>query len=188
MDLTDRVLAVLSNLVSTSEGRKAVTGSNDGLSILIDVLNWVDSPSCQEKAAYILMLIAHKSNADRTTMNNLGIKSALLELVLVGSTLAQKRASRMLDILRADRGKQASEWCLGLPGVSAPMTGEGCYNENGKREEIMEMSEERRAVRELVNESLQSNLKRIVKRATLARDNIGTSDRLKGVTFRSLPF
>lgn len=189
MELTDRVLAVLSNLVSAFEGRRAVAGSNDGLAMLIDVLNWIESPSCQEKAAYILMVIAHKSSVDRATMINLGIKSALLELMLIGGTLAQKRASRILEILRVETGRQGSHGCLGLAAVSAPLIG-GAVGDYEQREAV-EMSEERRAVRELVNESLQYNLKRIAERANLVRE-LETSDRFKGIQFtggyRSLPF
>lgn len=179
MDSTDRVLAILSNLVSTLEGRRAVTRANDGVSILIDVLNWIDSQTCQEKAAYVLMVIAHKSEADRALMMSLGIKSALLELALVGSALAQKRACSILEILRVDKGKQVSEGFLGPPEMSSLVIGE---------EAEVGVSEERRAVKELVNESLQSNLKRIAKRANLIRD-FQPSDRYynKG-TSKSLPF
>ncbi|ONK78141.1 uncharacterized protein A4U43_C02F14770 [Asparagus officinalis] len=103
MSLTNRILAVLSNLVSTSEGQRAVTGSNDGVLILIDVLNWIDSPGYQEKAMYVLMMIAYRSETDRNTMMSLGIKSALLEPVLMGFALAQKRASGILEILMMEK-------------------------------------------------------------------------------------
>lgn len=179
MSLTDIILSVLSNIVCTSQGRDAVTRVSESLPVLVDVLNWIDSPKCQEKAAYILMVISFKSRKERSAMIDMGIKSSLLELVLVGSALAQKRAARLLEILNADdRGKDIlSEGCASLPVVSAPMMRGVGRNE----------SEEKRAVNELVGESLEWNLKKIVRRANMVKESGGSSSSYRSPS-KSLPF
>ncbi|KAK9742176.1 hypothetical protein RND81_03G153100 [Saponaria officinalis] len=193
MEMSERILSILSNVVSTGEGRKAISSVPDVFPILIDVLNWTDSPGCQEKASYVLMVMAHKSYSDRQTMIEAGIGSALLELTLLGSTLAQKRASRILECLRVDKGKQVSQ-CFNnntSQAVSAPIYGSSSSVTNINKEEEAMMSEEKKAVKQLVQQSLQSNMKRIVKRANLPQDFV-PSEHLKSLTSsstsKSLPF
>lgn len=200
MEVSERILSILGNMVSTPEGRKAISAVPDVFSILVDVLNWNDSPVCQEKASYILMVMAHKSYGDRQAMIDAGLVSALLELTLLGSTLAQKRASRILECLRVDKGKQVSQSFGGNLGtaVSAPICGSSSssMNPNMVSKEAMEieeamMSEEKKAVKQLVQQSLQNNMKRIVKRAKLPLDFV-PSYHLKSLTTsstsKSLPF
>ncbi|TKY58090.1 U-box domain-containing protein 6 [Spatholobus suberectus] len=198
MEVTERTLAILSNLVSIREGRKAISAVPDAIPILVDVLNWTDSLECQEKASYILMLMAHKSYGDKQAMIEAGIASSLLELSLLGTTLAQKRASRILEILRVDKGKQVSgSYGLGAA-VSAPICGSSsaCAKPDGGGKECFEeeedmMSEEKKAVKQLVQQSLQNNMRKIVKRANLPQD-IVPSDHFKSLTSsstsKSLPF
>ncbi|XP_042512441.1 U-box domain-containing protein 12-like [Macadamia integrifolia] len=196
MEMSERILSILSNIVSTPEGRKAISTSRDAFPILIDVLSWTDSPGCQEKASYILMVMAHKAYRDRQAMIEAGIGSSLLELTLLGSTLAQKRASRILECLRVDKGKQVSGVYGGIRGavVSAPICGSSSNGESkeGLTEEDDEMmSEEKKAVKQLVQQSLQNNMRRIVKRANLPQDFV-PSDHFKTLTStstsKSLPF
>lgn len=203
MELSERILSILSNLVSTPEGRKAISMVPDAFPILVDVLSWTDSPGCQEKASYVLMVMAHKSYGDRQAMIEAGIASASLELTLLGSTLAQKRASRILECLRVDKGKQVSQTYGGnlvvAAAVSAPICGSSSSasaNPNGVTKECLEdeedmMSEEKKAVKQLVQQSLQNNMKRIVKRANLPQDFV-PSEHFKSLTAsstsKSLPF
>ncbi|KAF9681302.1 hypothetical protein SADUNF_Sadunf06G0211800 [Salix dunnii] len=200
MEVSERVLSILSNVVSTPEGRKAISAIPDAFPILVDVLNWTDSPGCQEKASYILMVMAHKAYGDRQAMIEAGIVSSLLELTLLGSTLAQKRASRILECLRIDKGKQVSENYGGNMGaaVSAPIYGtpSSSSNPNVVSKECLEetedmMSEEKKAVKQLVQQSLQNNMRRIVKRANLPQDFV-PSEHFKSLTSsstsKSLPF
>lgn len=194
MEVSERILSVLSNVVSTTEGRKAVSDVPDVFPILIDALHWTDSPACQEKVSYILMVMAHKSYGDRQAMAEAGIVSSLLELTLLGSTLAQKRASRILECLRVDKGKQVSEsYGGGLGGtLSAPLCGSSLSSAdpNLRNEDDM-MSEEKKAVKNLVQQSLQNNMRRIAKRANLPQDFV-PSDHFKSLTSsstsKSLPF
>ncbi|EER96737.1 U-box domain-containing protein 13 [Sorghum bicolor] len=196
--VTDRALAVLCNLVAACpEGRRAVSRAPDAVPSLVDVLNWADEPGCQEKAAYVLMVLAHRSYGDRAAMVEAGASSALLELTLVGTALAQKRASRILEILRADKGKQVADDASGVVAtVSAPQErrcrGDGEESVDGEFADAG-MSAEKRAVRQLVQQSLQSNMRRIVRRARLQQDFAPAStESLKALTAsstsKSLPF
>lgn len=197
MEVSERILLILSNIVSTLEGRKAVSSIPNVFPILVDALSWNDSPGCQEIVSYILMVMAHKSYVDRKAMIEAGIVSALLELTLVGSNLAQKRASRILECLRVDKGKQVSDSCVGGSGgtLSAPLCGASPSFADPQLQECPEdddmMSEEKKAVKHLVQQSLQNNMRRIVKRANLPQDFV-PSDHLKSLTSsstsKSLPF
>lgn len=189
MEVSERILAIISNIVSTSEGRRAISGVPDVFPVLIDVLNWSDSTGCQEKASYVLMVMAHRSYTDRQRMIEAGIGSALLELTLLGSTLAQKRASRILECLRVKQSSQRLN-VNASAAVSAPICGSSSSTTNIDLEEDM-ISEEKKAVKQLVQQSLQNNLKRIIKRANLPQDFV-PSEHLKsltmGSTSKSLPF
>uniref|UniRef100_A0ACD5Y2L8 Uncharacterized protein n=2 Tax=Avena sativa TaxID=4498 RepID=A0ACD5Y2L8_AVESA len=198
---SDLALAALCNLVAACpEGRRAVSRVPDAVPTLVDVLNWSDEAGCQEKAAYVLMVLAHRSYGDRAAMAEAGATSALLELTLVGTALAQKRASRILEILRADKGKQVADASGIVATVSAPQergAGGRCQEEEEEGEagahEACMMSNEKRAVRQLVQQSLQSNMRRIVRRARLPREPAPASaESLKALTAsstsKSLPF
>ncbi|KAF0911450.1 hypothetical protein E2562_008323 [Oryza meyeriana var. granulata] len=192
----DRALAALCNLVAACpEARRAVSRAPNAVPVLVDVLNWSDEPGCQEKAAYVLMVLAHRSYADRAAMAEAGATSALLELTLVGTALAQKRASRILEILRADKGKQVADASGIVATMSAPQERGGGGGTDGTHQEEPDagMSNEKRAVRQLVQQSLQSNMRRIVRRARLPQDLAPpSSENLKALTAsstsKSLPF
>ncbi|XP_076902114.1 U-box domain-containing protein 45-like [Bidens hawaiensis] len=197
MEVSNRILSVLSNVVSTPDGRKAVGGVHDLFQILVDVLSWSDSPECQEQVTYILMVMAHKSYRDRVLMIESGVKSSLLELTLLGSTLAQKRASRILEILSNDKEKQASETFVGSIGanVSAPLCGFDDSISLGSidlvKDSDMMMSDESKAVKKLVQQSLHSNMRRIAKRANLPQDFVPSQHFRSLTSFstsKSLPF
>lgn len=192
VDMSERILSILGNVVSVAEGRKRMSSVADAFPILMDVFNWIDSPGCQEKATYILMVMAHKSYGDRQAMIEAGIVSSLLELTLLGSTLAQKRASRMLECLRVEKGKQVS----GNAAISAPLS-KSSSMDPGQAEEALEeedemmMSQENKAVKQLVQQSLHNNMKRMVKRANLPHDFVPSHHLISltsSSTSKSLPF
>ncbi|CAD6261224.1 unnamed protein product [Miscanthus lutarioriparius] len=194
--VTDHALAVLCNLVAACpEGRRAVSHAPDAVPSLVDVLNWADEPGCQEKVAYVLMVLAHRSYGDRAAMAEAAASSTLLELTLVGTALTQKRVSRILEILRADKGKQVADDVSGVVAtVSAPQE-RRCRGEESVDGEFDDagMSAEKHAVRQLVQQSMQSNMRRIVRRARLPQDFAPAStENLKALTAfstsKSLPF
>ncbi|CAK9312793.1 unnamed protein product [Citrullus colocynthis] len=199
MEVSERILSILSNVVTTPEGRRAISTVPDAFPILVDVLNWTDSPGCQEKGSYVLMVMAHKLYGERQKMVEAGLVSASLELTLLGSALAQKRASRILECLRYDKGKQVSDSFGGnlSAAVSAPIIGtsssSNCNIDSKIYVEESEeaMSMEKKAVKQLVQQSLQYNMRKIVKRANLPQDFV-PSEHFKSLTAsstsKSLPF
>ncbi|XP_074566060.1 U-box domain-containing protein 45-like [Curcuma longa] len=186
MVVSERALAVLSNLVTYSEGRRAVSRSTDAFAILIDVLGWCDAAACQESAVYVLMVMAHKGRSDRAAMVDAGAVSALLELTLLGTPLSQKRASRLLKILTTRKGKGVPNAASSsaMSAVSAPLCGPAAPAAEG-------MSQARKSVKELVRQSLHSNMQTIVRRSNLAQD-LAPSDLFNKLTAtstsKSLPF
>ncbi|KAD3641541.1 hypothetical protein R6Q59_004160 [Mikania micrantha] len=190
-EISDRILSILTNIVSTPEGRHTMSTAHDAFTILVDVLNWMDSPDCQEKVTYILMVMAYKSNGDHQAMIEAGIVSSLLELTLLGSILAQKRSSRILEILTINKGKQVSENIRGGVGtiLSAPLCGS-----TAKTESVDSSSgfSNAYAVKHLVDQSLHSNMRKIVKRANLQQEFVSIENLKSSVasysSSKSLPF
>nr|XP_043608501.1 U-box domain-containing protein 13-like [Erigeron canadensis] len=185
IEASDRVLSVLSNIVSTPEGRKAVSMVQDAFKILVDVLNWVDSPGCQEKATYVLMIMAHKSYVDRQAMIDAGIMSSLLELTLIGSALSQKRSSKILEILRANKGKRVS-------GAGTTLSAPLCGSTDTESVDSSKRFLNNNAVKHLVEQSLHNNMRRIVKRANIPKEFMLLEHSKSSVasfsTSKSLPF
>jgi hypothetical protein len=183
----ERALGILGNLVLTKSGRKAIECSANMPKCLIDILGWESSPRCQELAAYILMLLAHRSLIQRKTMMQEGIVPALLELALLGTTLAQKRAMRILQWLRDD--KQGA-----MMPVSGPVTARAWEprREFSSPEKVTEMEDNKRAIKNMVQKSLQWNMDHIVKRADVSSTCVDSSTRLKSLisssSSKSLPY
>ncbi|KAI3713633.1 hypothetical protein L1987_72216 [Smallanthus sonchifolius] len=190
-EISDRILLILTNIVSTPEGRCAISNVCEAFTILVDVLSWMDSPNCQEKVTYILMVMAYKSNGDHQAMIEAGIMSSLLELTLLGSTLAQKRSSRILEILRINKGKQVSKNIGGGAGatISAPLCGS---NDETESTDSSSGFSNTNAVKHLVQQSLQNNMRKIVKRANLQQEFVSSAHLKSSVALysssKSLPF
>ncbi|XP_078437537.1 U-box domain-containing protein 45-like isoform X2 [Wolffia australiana] len=159
MQVSEKVLSVLSFIVSTAEGRTAISQTSESFLILIDVLNWSDSPRCQEEASFVLLAMAQRSFLHRRMMIETGIVSSLLELALIGSPLAQYRAAGIL------------EW-LKLAGEEIAFDGESEDRPRARVTEAMagegrEMCDDRRAVSQLVQQSLLLTTTRVLRRANL---------------------
>ncbi|ERN18646.1 hypothetical protein AMTR_s00065p00179210 [Amborella trichopoda] len=160
MATSERSLAILANLSSTPDGRRAISKGPNAFTLLVDALTWADSPNCQESACYIIMMLAHKSWADRQALNS--------------------------RVFESEKGKQIEAGGSAVAPVSAPICGGGGEGWGGG-----DMSEERMAVKEMVQLSLQSNMRRIVMRANLPQE-FAPSEHFKTVTAtsssKSLPF
>ncbi|KAG0602809.1 hypothetical protein M758_10G042700 [Ceratodon purpureus] len=182
----EKSLAVVGNMVATPVGRKSVTDVPEGLEILIGVLGWgVQFSKCQERAAYILMVIAHHSYGHRQAMVEKRAIPALLEVSLLGSALAQKRAVKVLECLREDREQ-------GRP-MSAPMEPPRKARHSDsipKLEHKAEIGEGSKIVNDMVQQSLEKNLQRIVRRANLpaSMDHTRASSLSGCSSSKSLPF
>ncbi|XP_057463517.1 U-box domain-containing protein 6-like [Actinidia eriantha] len=179
-ETSEKALATLGNLVLTLQGKKEMESNSMVPENLIEILAWEEKPKSQELSAYILMVLAHQSSVQREKMSNSGIVPLLLEVALLGSPLAQKRALRLLQWFKDERnsrigphsGPQRRRIAIGTP-VSQRETSEG-----------------KKMMKNLVLQSLYKNMKTITQRA-----NIGDEDscsKLKALVIssssKSLPY
>lgn len=175
----EKALAVVGNMVAVPLGRKSITEAS--LETLIAALGFQFS-KCQERAAYILMVMAHHSFGHRQAMVERRAIPALLEVSLLGSALAQKRAVRALECLREDREQ-------GRP-MSAPL-GPPRKAHSMPKEHKTQASEGSKIVNHMVQQSLEQNLQRIVRRANLPApvNHMRAASSLSGCSSsKSLPF
>jgi hypothetical protein len=80
-----------------------VMNTGDGVDTLVGILAHDADLKCQERAVGILLAMAHHGYSYRQAMVRKRAIPALLELSLLGSAAAQKRAVRVLELLRDDR-------------------------------------------------------------------------------------
>jgi hypothetical protein len=175
----EKALAVVGNMVAAPLGRKSITEAS--LETLIAALGFQFS-KCQERAAYILMVMAHHSFGHRQAMVERRAIPALLEVSLLGSALTQKRAVRVLECLREDREQ-------GRP-MSAPL-GPPRKAHSMPKEYDTQASEGSKIVNRMVQQSLEQNLQRIVRRANLPApvNHMRAPSSLSGCSSsKSLPF
>ncbi|KAH7416091.1 hypothetical protein KP509_14G074600 [Ceratopteris richardii] len=158
--LTSKSLATLSNLAGTVVGRDAFGELKDvAYAVLVDAVRWVENAKCQERAVYILMMIAHHNPLQHDAMIAAGAIPVLLELSLLGSALARKRAARTLDSFRrskvcsAPQQRQSEEFEILCSNGSQSMP---------------RASSEKKVVDGLVKQSLYRTMQRITRRANLS--------------------
>lgn len=101
--LSKRALSVLGNIVVTETGRRAITASPIVPECFVKIMRWEDQFSCQEIAAFILIFLGQKSLDQRTKMAASGVVPALMEVTLLGSELAKRRALKLLEWFRDNR-------------------------------------------------------------------------------------
>ncbi|KAI9085509.1 hypothetical protein K1719_032576 [Acacia pycnantha] len=182
--VSEKALASLSNLIVTLMGKKAVEESSMVPESLIEILSWEDKPKCQEISVYILMILAHQSSSQRQKMAKAGIVHVLLEVVLLGSTLAQKRASKLLQWFKDERQVRMGPH-------SGPQTSRTVMS-MGSPMNQMEAREGKRMMKSLVKESLYRNMETITERANIAADAAESSSKFKSLIIstssKSLPY
>lgn len=175
--LSDRALAALGNLVVTSQGKKAMESSPMVPDSLIEIMTWEDKSKSVELSAYILMMLAHQSSEQREKMAKSGIVAVLLEVALLGSPLAQKRALKLLQWFKNE--KQAK-----VDPHSGPQTGRIVIGSPVNQRDVQEG---RKMMKNLVKQSLYKNMELITGRA-----NAGDPTKLKSLVIstssKSLPF
>ncbi|XP_030481250.1 U-box domain-containing protein 1 [Cannabis sativa] len=179
-ELSEKVLGALGCLVVTLMGKKAMENSQMVPETLIEILTWEDNPKCQELSAYILMILAHQSSAQRQKMAKSGIVQVLLEVALLGSPLAQKRSLKLLQWFRDERQAKMGPH-------SGPQTA-GRMAAIGSPENDRVTQEGKKMMKSLVKQSLHKNLEMITTRANAD----GESSKLKALVIstssKSLPY
>ncbi|KAM7530608.1 hypothetical protein LguiB_034018 [Lonicera macranthoides] len=152
---SEKALASLGNLVVTVMGKKALENNPMVPESLIEILMWDEKPKCQELSAYVLMILAHQSFAQRSKMAKARIVPVLLEVALLGSPIAQKRALKLLQWFKEERQMK-------MVVHSGPQTGRLSIGSPLNHSEAIEG---KRLMKKMVEESLYKNMETITRRA-----------------------
>lgn len=156
-EFSEKALPTLANLAVTSKGKQALENNSTFPEILIEILTWEEKPKCQELSAYIIMIMAHQSWAQRERLAKSSIiVSALLGLALLGSPLAQKRALKLLQWFKDER--QARVGAHSGPQMAGIVEVGSGFSEK-------EIEKGKRMMRSLVKQSLHKNMEIITRRA-----------------------
>ncbi|KAJ6806979.1 uncharacterized protein M6B38_106755 [Iris pallida] len=188
---SEGALATLGNLAACTTGKKAVGSDPSFVDALAEILAWDDEPRCQELATYLLMVVAHRSTSTQRERMSSSARSGtivprLLELALLGSPLARKRALKLLQWFKDERrsgvgvhsGPQAG---ISLRSSNPTMTTTG-------EEEEEDVEEGRRAVKAMVKHSLDRNMELIRRRATGLEGSSGLKSLVAASSSKSLPY
>ncbi|KAL5989615.1 hypothetical protein ACLOJK_010508 [Asimina triloba] len=177
-EYSEKALMTLGNLVVTVAGKKAMEDDPTVPKGLIETLSWEDKPRCQELAAYILMILAHTSRLQREKMAQSGIVPLLLEVGLLGSPLAQKRALKILQWFKDERQMKVGPH-------SGPQTGRVVI---GSPVSEMSAVEGRTAIKKMVKQSLDKNMELIMKRANAPTGGSNLKEFVVSSSSKSLPY
>ncbi|XP_076906452.1 U-box domain-containing protein 45-like [Bidens hawaiensis] len=178
-EASEKALAILGNLVVTLMGKKALESSTVVPECLIEILTWDDKSKSQELSAYILMILAHQSSLQRTKMAEGGIVPILLQLALLGSPLAQKRALKLLQWFKDERQMKMGPH-------SGPQSRRPSFNSPAKHGDV---DQGKNLMKNMVRQSLYKNMETITRRAN---GNSDTNSKLKLLVIssssKSLPY
>ncbi|TYI81666.1 hypothetical protein E1A91_D05G169300v1 [Gossypium mustelinum] len=177
-ELSEKALAALGHLVLTLMGKKAIEDSSMVPESLIEILTWENKPKCQELSAYILMILAHQSSTQRDKMSKAGIVPVLLEVSLLGSPLAQKRAMKLLQWFKDERQAKMGPH-------SGPQTARIAI---GSPLHPREAQEGKKMMMNLVKQSLHKNMEMITRRANAAGDSSNLKSLVLSTSSKSLPY
>lgn len=177
-DASEKALATLGNLVVTLSGRKALENNPLVPENLIEILAREEKPKCQELSAYILMILAHQSSKQREKMAKAGIVPILLEVALLGSPLAQKRALKLLQWFKDERQRRMGPH-------SGPQVGRISM---GSPVNEKEDDEGKKLMKKIVKQSLYKNMETITRRANGAGDSSSLKALVISSSSKSLPY
>ncbi|KAL0407418.1 UNVERIFIED_CONTAM: hypothetical protein Slati_4055700 [Sesamum latifolium] len=138
---------------------------------------WEEKPKCQELSAYILMVLAHQSSLQRQKMAKAGIVQVLLELALLGSPLAQKRASKILQWFKDERQMKMGPHSgpqMGRVSIGSPV------NER-------DVDEGKKLLKKIL-QSLYKNMETITRRANGDTDSSKLKALVMSSSSKSLPY
>ncbi|OAY26315.1 U-box domain-containing protein 7 [Manihot esculenta] len=176
--LSEKALATLGHLVVTLMGKKAMENNPIVPESLIEILTWDEKPKCQELSAYILMILAYQSSSQREKMAKSGIVPVLLEVALLGSPLAQKRALKLLQWFKDQRLTRMGPH-------SGPQTGRIAM---GSPVNPRESEEGKKMMKNLVKQSLYKNMEMITRRANASGDSSKLKSLVISTSSKSLPY
>lgn len=180
---SEEALSVLSNLILSAEGKRGIENHPMVPKTLIEIMSQEENPRCQELASYLVMVLAHGNKEQRRKMHECGIVQVLLQLVLLGSPLAQKRALKILEWYKNEGPEKGCvhsgprmESTVSISELNS--AGNGNTKDNGK------------AVKRMVKQSLDRNMASLIRRATGSREFSGISEKVLvfSSSSKSLPY
>lgn len=178
-EVSAKALATLENLVVTLMGKKAMEENPMVPESLIEIMTWEEKPKCQELSVYILMILAHQSSVQREKMAKAGIVPVLLEVALLGSSLAQKRALKLLQWFKDERqskmGPHSGPQVGRVPIDSSPMSPRA-------------VDESKKLMKKIVKQSLYKNMETITSRANGGADSSRLKSLVVSSSSKSLPY
>ncbi|XP_047044000.1 uncharacterized protein LOC124648253 [Lolium rigidum] len=164
---SEAALSVLADVAAASAaGRREMAKEEAAAGALVEAVARHENARCQEHATYLVMVLAHGGgDAGRELMRRMrriGAVQALLEVSLLGSPLAQSRAAKILrwfkddgkDRIRAHSGPRAET--------------SSCHGSDGDDDGAQKPCPN--AVDRIVKQSLERNMKSIMRRATASVD------------------
>ncbi|KAL8468228.1 hypothetical protein ACS0TY_031461 [Phlomoides rotata] len=175
---SEMALATLGNLVVTLAGRKAIEQNAMVPEGLIEIMTWEENPKSQELSSYILMILAHQSSLQRRKMSEAGIVQVLLEVALLGSPLAQKRALKILQWFKDERKRRVGPH-------SGPQVGSVAIGSPISRKDA---DEGKMLMKKFVKQSLYKNMETITRRANGDGDSLNLKALVISSSSKSLPY
>ncbi|KAK6124203.1 hypothetical protein DH2020_042039 [Rehmannia glutinosa] len=177
-ETSEKALSTLGNLVITLAGKKAIERNPMVPERLIEIMTCEEKPKCQELCAYILMILAHQSSLQRRKMAEAGIVQVLLEVALLGSPLAQKRALKILQWFKDERQMRVGPHSG--PQVGRILTGSPVNQRDVDEGKIM--------MKKIVKQSLYKNMETITRRANGDGDSSNLKALVVSSSSKSLPY
>ncbi|XP_060194446.1 uncharacterized protein LOC132623671 [Lycium barbarum] len=178
-EVSEKALATLVNLVVTLMGKKVMEDNPRVPESLIEIMTWEEKPKCQELSVYILMILAHQSSIQREKMARAGIVQVLLEVALLGSSLAQKRALKLLQWFKDERqskmGPHSGPQVGRMPIDSPPMSPRS-------------VEESKKLMKKIVKQSLYKNMETITSRANGGSETSRLKSLVVSSSSKSLPY
>ncbi|KAE8807558.1 U-box domain-containing protein 7 [Hordeum vulgare] len=183
--IAEAALGVLADVAAASAaGRREMAEDEEAPRALVEAMARHEGAGCQEHATYLVMALAHGGGGGRALrwrMRQLGAVQALLEVSLLGSPLARSRAAKILqwfkddgqDRIRAHSGPRMEA----VP--SRPCNGKGGGADGTKAC--------RSAVDRIVKQSLDMNMRSIMRRATASVDMTNAKQLVASSSSKSLP-
>uniref|UniRef100_A0A0D9WK06 Armadillo repeat-containing domain-containing protein n=1 Tax=Leersia perrieri TaxID=77586 RepID=A0A0D9WK06_9ORYZ len=164
-------LSVLGDLAAASgAARREIEDDEAAAAAIVDAMARHDAPRHQELAAYLAMVLAHNGGGGgggrillRRRMRRLGVVQVLLEVSLLGTPLAARRAAKILQWFKDGDGRSR------ITAHSGPRMEGGGADDDGDGEEDGE-KDCRKGVERIVKQSLDRNMKSIMRRATASVD------------------
>ncbi|XP_037444124.1 uncharacterized protein LOC119312489 [Triticum dicoccoides] len=184
--VAEAALGVLADVAAASAaGRREMAEDEEAPRALVEAMARHESAGCQEHATYLVMALAHGGGGGGRAllrrMRPLGAVQALLEVSLLGSPLARSRAAKILQWFKDDGQDRIRAHSGPRMEAAAPPA---CHGNDGGADGTRAC---RSAVDRIVKQSLDMNMRSIMRRATASVDMTNAKQLVASSSSKSLP-